>query len=67
MNYIDFVQLVSRMRKEQKDYFANHSRKSLNQAKALERLVDTTCLQILNSLPQQAGLFTETRDGSRTA
>lgn len=59
MNVIELAQLVVRMRDEQKDYFTNHSRLALDRAKVLERQVDTACLQILNSLPQQAPLLSD--------
>jgi phosphate uptake regulator len=59
MNVIELARLVAAMRKEQKDFFINHSRLALERAKQYERQVDVAVLQILNSLPQQQGLFEE--------
>lgn len=60
MNAKEFFDLVSRMRKAQKDYFATRSTDSLFESKRLERAVDAEISRvedILNKRPTQQTLF----------
>lgn len=56
----DFFNLVSKMRKAQKDYFATRTNEALSKSKQLERDVDAEIKRvedILNNRPTQQSLF----------
>ncbi len=48
MNHYQFATLVAQMRDAQKQYFADRTRTSLREAKALEQKVDTYLLTYMN-------------------
>lgn len=60
MNAQDFFELVSKMRKAQKEYFATRTTEALFHSKQLEREIDAEIKRVkdrLNNQPTQQSLF----------
>ena len=60
MNAQEFFNLVSKMRKAQKDYFATRTTEALFKSKQLEREIDAEIKRVedrLNNRPTQQSIF----------
>lgn len=62
MNAKEFFELVAKMRKAQREYFATRTNDALSKSKQLEREVDAEIKRvedIMNKRPIQQNLFTQ--------